>query len=303
MGDATDLDAELELFRHAGELGRESRWLKDNLARSRWTLAAEAELLASLGGPWPSTELGLLLDASGARLDADEGPLHDAVADLLVRLMASHDSPGKDSVAVDRIVRRLLRRLRPAPGRPVALECLGAERRARRSAAWTFYRKVGLDPAARTVALRQFNVERNDEFLKVLLADRQAVAEIGLEVLLPLGLNRYWRSVAIESQLESAPEELRSTRDAYPAEWLWAVGRANRRDLLDDVIDLVTARSDDVFVVNRTVLCLESLKAAAELDGIREQALALADASDEESRSILDSTQEPAESDTRAVWG
>lgn len=131
-----------------------------------------------------------------------------------------------------------------------------------------FFRKAGLDDSGRRVFLEAFGDEWNPEFIMVLVADRQRATQIGLSKVLPEAPNAYWRSAAIQTQLDDSNRRATVT-EVYAGEPLWAVGQVGRADPLGEVMALVDRRCDEVLVANRTVLCLETLEARDQLNSIR----------------------------------
>ncbi len=235
----------------------------------------DAELVARLSEIHTLPNRVEFLDLVCWSLERTDGELHRSAATVLERLLEDSLKPGPEAVAVDHATRRLLKRLTESAGRRVATKAAQSPRKVRRMAAWSFFRSHGLDSHSREYLFSDFSSERNEEYLKVVAADHELVLRIGPALVVPTLPNRYWRSLAIQACL-AEPQLSIQLRDAYPAEWLWAVARISDRSKLADIRELL-ARSSDPDIVNRVLLCAMELGDDTLLDEAFEAGVAALD--------------------------
>lgn len=235
------------------------RWLAANVRRAQFSRLSDKELLAELGAIPSQHDLSSLLDVACDRVERGSRRFQRGVSAVLARLATKHPGPGRDAVAVDRAIRRLLHRLPDVVGRSVAIESLRSRRRDRKAAAWKYYRRHGLDDESRDVLRGEFRHEDHAEFRKLVAGDAPLVELLGADAVLEIAPNRYWRTKAVEGLMNSNGRAADRARVRYPAEWLWAV--ALRRDLsrLPAVLVLLQENGTDPDLVNRVLLCVMEL--------------------------------------------
>jgi hypothetical protein len=164
----------------------------------------------------------------------------------------------------------------------MAIACLRSDRRHRRWAAWKYYRRYGVDDESCDLLAAEFPVEAHVEFRKLVANDTALVSRLGADSVAEVAPDRYWRSRVVEAVLPGHGHVVDQLRDAYPAEWLWAVSRLGDETYLPSVLALLRQHPDDADLVNRVLLCVASLGNTPAID----EAIAAAGR-------ILDQPEEP----------
>lgn len=254
-----DLEDRLEVTRAWWQQDKARRWLADNVRRAKYLRLTDRRFLQELRSITSHDDPVSLLDALCEFLETRNRRFQRAVATRLARLAIEHPGPGRDAVIIDRAIRRLLHRLSDPVGRPVAIASLRSNRRDRRSAAWKFYRRHGLDEESRGVLADEFGCEDHEEYRKLITNDAQLVLRIGVHEVAAVAPNRYWRSKVVEAVLGTDAQLTEELRRAYPAEWLWAVSRKPDDNNIQGALGLLRANIDDVDLVNRVLLCVTQL--------------------------------------------
>lgn len=248
----------LQEWRRWNEEVKARRWLADNVRRARFRRQTDRELLQCLRPLPEQDDRVALLDVMCDRVEEGSGRFQRSVADIIKSLAEAHPGPGRDAAAVDHAIQRLLHRLPQPVGGPVAAAGLRSPRRRRKAAAWKYYHRHGLDDAGRELLASSFGAEDSEEYRKLLASDPELVHRIGVKAVLEIAPNRYWRTKVIEGVL-AGKGDVSSLREAYPAEWLWAVARLQDREQLTHVLALLEGDDLTVDIVNRVLLCVMDL--------------------------------------------
>lgn len=130
----------------------------------------------------------------------------------------------------------------------------------------------------------QFSHSAPPELIKLVALDHQLVRQLGIVEVADLCPNRYWRAQAITAAFLLGDKTEARLRRKYPAEWLWAVAMANDTSSLSEVTALLRRHKRDPDIVNRVLLCAESLRdgtLAQEAIRYAERLVAGADRADE----------------------
>lgn len=248
----------LQEWRRWNEEVKARRWLADNVRRARFRRLNDRALLEYLRELTEHDDRVALLDVLCDRVEKGSTRYQRLVGDIIESLAEVHPGPGRDAVAVDHALQRLLHRLPQPFGGRVAAASLRSPRRRRKATAWKYYHRHGLDDVGRELLASEFGVEDSVEYRKLLASDPELVRRLGVEAVLRVAPNRYWRTRAIEALLVDKGDA-RSLREAYPAEWLWAVARLNDREQLAQVLALLDGDDITVDIVNRVLLCVMNL--------------------------------------------
>lgn len=261
-----DIDKRIGRWRAWQAEDKARRWLADNVRYAQISGLSDNEILHALRTITSYHDPVSLLDVYCKVVERRPRGFQRATARVLARLATDYPGPGRDAVAVDRAIRRLLHRLPGPVGRPLAIVSLRSSRRDRCSAAWKFYRTYGLDDESRTVLEIAFATERHEEYFKLVAGDPALVLRLGAGAVIAVAPNRYWRSRVIQAVLLSGGTESESFRISHPGEWLWAVSRHQDQTFLPSVRLLLTENQTDVDLVNRVLLCLTALEDRAGID-------------------------------------
>ncbi len=241
---------ELEKWRAWDAEDKARRWLAVSTRYAQFARQCDDEILDGLCGISSHEDPVGFLDAYCRLVKRRSREFQRATARELARLAADHQGRGADAVVVDRAIRRLLHRLPEPVGRPVALTSVRSSRRARRSAAWKFYRVHRLDDESCNILVAQFETDQaHEEYVKLVASDQALVLPIGADAVLRIAPNyRYWRTQVIEAVLSSSEDDADRFRLSHPAEWLWAVGRCGDETLVPSVLAFLSEYQDDVDV-------------------------------------------------------
>jgi hypothetical protein len=239
------------------------RWLGWSLRRSRVSLCTDQDLLEAIrrtARPGVSQEL---LEELERRLPGWSGNRHRTVAAILSQAHRRLSAPGPAAQKIDRLLRRLLWQLRGAGARNLALDCASSPRLQRRLAAWRFYSSQGLDQPARGVLAARAGSETNPHYARLLAHDSRLIEAVGLQHSLDLQDEMYWRGRVFETVLASGGTP--ANADAYPAEAIFGIRRAVRRDLIPAALRLLERNRSSPSVVNASIQCFGELGATTEL--------------------------------------
>jgi hypothetical protein len=159
-------------WRRWNEEVKARRWLADNVRRARFRRLNDRELLQCLRDLPQQDDRVALLDVLCDRVEEGDTRFQRSVGGIIQGLAGVHPGPGRDAVAVDHAIQRLLHRLPQPIGSPVAAASLQSHRRRRKVAAWKYYHRRGLDDVGRELLASEFGVEDSEEF-------RKLVAKVG----------------------------------------------------------------------------------------------------------------------------
>lgn len=262
-----DRAGEFETWRARHLEDKSLHWLAANTQYAEFARLSDDAILDGLRAITLHKDSVGFLDAYCRLVQRRSDHFQRATASVLAQLTVDHPGPGPDAVVVDRAIRRLLHRLPEPVGRSVALTSVRSSRRARRSAAWKFYRVHGLNDKSRNILVGQFQADQDhDEYVKLVAGDHALVLRVGVDAILPIAPNRYWRTQVIEAALSCAQQDGDRFRLSHPAEWLWAVSRRSDGAMVPSVLALLTEYQDDVDVVNRVLLCVTALDDSPAID-------------------------------------
>lgn len=267
----------LQEWRSWSEEIKARRWLADNVRRAHFRRLKDRELLQCLRELPEQEDRVALLDVLCDRVEEGSTRFQRSVGDIIESLAEVHPGPGRDAVAVDHAIQRLLHRLPQPIGGRVAAASLRSPRRRRKTAAWKYYHRNELDDVGRELLASEFGIEDSEEYRKLLASDPELVRRLGVEAVLSVAPNRYWRTRAIEAVLV-IKGDAGSLRESYPAEWLWAVARLHDRDQLAQVLALLEGDDLTVDIVNRVLLCVMDLGDGKAIDRALEAAELLLEA-------------------------
>jgi hypothetical protein len=161
-------------------------------------------------------------------------------------------------VRVDRAISRILPRLSGTDdSMRLAIECLVSRRVYRRRAAVKFYKRTGLDDAARLVLREQWS-SQNLEAPELIALDRELISDLGLDEVLEISPSTFYRKCAIErAMLDLSRDEVVRICTEYPQELVWAVQDQERRDYVEILGGLMELYKNDLYLLNHIVRCLQ----------------------------------------------
>jgi hypothetical protein len=255
-----DIEPDFEWIRKRPQV----EWLIWSLEKAHQSVHSDDELLAVLEGGLPNSEREGFLREIQARLEADREAFSGKVLITLETLSERHRRPGPAAQETDRLLRRLLWRLPDGESRALALSCAKSPRLQRRIAAWRFYASHGLDDGARTVVAASASRQLHDHLAMLAVHDADLLDLIGLEEMLVRTADPYWRGRILETWL-AAHKPLVGLLDSHPSETLFAIRRADRRDLIDFGYRLFDCNRADPGVAAAAVQLFAALGCSAKL--------------------------------------
>jgi hypothetical protein len=216
-----------------------------------WTLASapnwaidDGELLARLDVGLAGAEREETLCEIERRLTIWDVSRVDELSSLLGALEQRHRDPGSAAQNTDRLLQRLLHRLKPA--RALAELCVVSDRRSRRKAAWTYFGIHGCDPAVESVLVEQLRRHPLPEVVSLAVDSPEVLRHVPLAPLLARIDGYSWRGRVLEALLVvGADAEVLSVAARWPGEVVFAIRRAGRRDLVHLVRRLLDEHPDD----------------------------------------------------------
>jgi hypothetical protein len=127
------------------------------------------------------------------------------LAAVLTSIASATQESGDKRIAADRALMRLLHRMDcDATFMPAAV-CAKSDRAIRREASYRFYLGYGLDEAAREI-LTAHIWQDSERYGRVVASDVDTVRELGLDNVLLLAPNSYWRMRAISCALRTGSD-------------------------------------------------------------------------------------------------
>lgn len=240
------------------------RWLRYALTQAPAWATDDREMLAQLRRGFDHDDRAAVIRELERRLAHWPAARHRAAALALQRAHERDDVPSRAAQRTDQLLVRLLHQVRGAQARRLALDCLSAPRRLRRRAAWRFFTVQGLDSVALEV-LREADPEPDPMYVRLVAPNPEALKAVGLERALECVDSFYWRSRALQSALGVDVAAVRRSADDYPAEALFALRNAGRRDQLDLARGLLDRHGDAIDVLTNAIRCFAALQAYEEL--------------------------------------
>jgi hypothetical protein len=239
------------------------RWLGWSLRRARLSGWADDDLLEAIRLAGPSGVRQELLEELERRLPDWSGSRHRTLAAILAAGHKRNSAPGPAAQKFDRLVRRLLWQVRGKGARQLALDCAASPRLQRRLAAWRFFSSQGLDQPARAELAARGDTETNPHYARLVAHDHLLIDAVGLERALELQGEPYWRGRVFEAVMANGaiPENV----GAYPAEAIFGIRRAERRDLIPVALRLFEGNRSSPSVLSAAIQCFGALGATAEL--------------------------------------
>jgi hypothetical protein len=264
--DRAQIESQLHEARDLGWL----IWAIDRAALTRISDEALLERVAVLNAPGRRE----LLDELQRRVPSWPPDRHEALLSALVELDSRYSSPGPEAQCVDRLVMRFLHATRATEARAFADLCAVSGRRRRRWAAWRFYGRWGVDEHSTAILVRSFSTDPEPRLARLIASTPELIAPAGLGAVLAITEEFYWRGRAFEAALAAEDPAVDRLAPNYPAEALFALRRAGRRDRLHQARCLFDANRDKPEVLSCAIRAFAELGARTELD------LALATADD-----------------------
>jgi hypothetical protein len=228
------------------------RWLRWAVDRSQGWALTDAELLARLDVRLAGREREETLREIERRVVIWEPALIDELCVSLSGLERRHRTPGRDAQSIDRLLHRLLHRIEPA--RPLAGTCVESNRRARRQAGWRYFRRYGCDAAVEAVLGEQLGRNPLPELVRVATRAPDVLRQVPLTPLLERIDEFYWRGRVIETLLGAAADaDVLPLAACWPAEVIFGIRRAGRRDLVPLVARLLEEHPEDPDVISGAI--------------------------------------------------
>lgn len=259
---SSDGSPDLKWVRKSGQLN----WLIWSIEKARRLRRSDEELLAALRRGLPKSERESALREIEDRLAADREGFQAKMLAVLTHLAGYNNRPGPAAQETDRLLRRLLWRVPDDEARAMAFSCAQSPRLQRRIAAWRFYAAHGLDADARAVLAGHAKEKLHEHLAKLVIHDAELLEQVGLEEVLIATEDPYWRGRIFETWL-SVKEPVTRLFESHPSEALFAIRRAERRDLLQLGHRLFQDNRSDPEVVAAAIQLFGALNSPAEQAG------------------------------------
>lgn len=228
------------------------------LFRAKVRAFSEAELLAYLESTMPPEHLAI--EEICARVLSSKG--RQTVARVISALAAAGDAvPSRDRATYDLRIKHLLPLLTPARAVEFALNNLAHPRKTRRQAVVRLLRHTPLSGRSLAVILNAFASSPSPTLAAVLARNAKALEPTVLLIALQHSDSQFDRALLIEAMLtRNGSSGLDGIAERYPFEFIWAVGRSGRRELLPTIHQLVKTVSPNEQVFSIYLWCLGRLQ-------------------------------------------
>ncbi len=173
------------------------------------------------------------------------------LAETLSQIASDIQQQAPQRIAADRATMRILYRLDFEQAFLIAAICARSSRKIRREASYRFYLNRGVDEAGRN-ALSEKIWDSSIRYRQVISTDRKIVQRLGLERILVLAPNTYWRMIAVAGMLDiDDPGKVFKICADYPLEIVWAISEKRIVSLAPYIMELLETHRDDAYLLNR----------------------------------------------------
>jgi len=225
------------------------------------------ELVSRLGRIWEVDESSSVVYALCERsfTPTEEGLLSDALTDLgqVGDGLRSHDK-----AKVDRAIGRVSRCMSPERACHVVVPFLAHPRKARRQIAYRVLKAVPVTAEFGKELVERYRQTGDEELLELVARSSEAVCRVDVRYVLESLGEEYWRARVLAALLATEPAKAYELADAYPVEFVHAVGRQEDHGALEAMRKLFRRRRRDPEFLSIYAWCLGILRATDHLRAV-----------------------------------